>query len=220
MSRLLEELRHLLNEGDDVNTLEGCSEGRLVRALTMLNHDDEDIVRQRACRELGKIVSRMPKEKIDNFVRRQLWRLNPESGDHPFGVPELLGEIGNRAPEQIASSVPVMMNYLDDEKLRPGLLQAAGRIGEKIPEALSAHVDKISACLQDQNAVISGNAALALCRIGGNASRTALKAAGNDTREVLIFCEEEFRKVKLAELAGQGCTRGGGLCFISNREQV
>ena len=220
MSRFIDEVRKLLREGGGLNALGDCSEHKLVRTLTMLVHDVEDIVRQRACAELGKIVSRKAPSRIENTIRRLLWRLNPESGDYPVGVPELLGEIGNRSPQQVSNLVSVMLQYLDDETLRPGLLQAAGRIGQSLPDTVYPHIDEISVCLQSEDAVVAGNAVLALCRVQGGRTEVALRAIENDTREVTVFCEGEFHVKKLGELAGQGYEQIEGLCFIAGRSRT
>ena len=217
MSRLIDEVRELLRKGGDLNSLERCSERKLARTLTMLVHDSEDIVRQRACRELGEIISRRTPSKIENTIRRLLWRLNPESGDYPVGVPELLGEIGHQAPHKVGNLVSIMLQYLDDEKLRPGLMQAAGRIGQQFPEAVTPHIDEISSCLGDADAIVSGNAALALCRMGGNRAERALRAIEGDTREITVFCEGEFRRTRLCELAEQGYEQREDLCFIASQ---
>jgi len=217
LGELLDEMRNLLREGAALDTLEGRSERRVAHGLGMLIGDADDIVRQRACRELGEIISRREPPKIEDAIRRLLWRLNPESGDHPVGVPELLGEIGRRAPKQIESVVSVILYYLDDDKLRPGLLQAAGRIGQRLPGVVAAHVDEIASCLGDKSAVVSANAVLALRRTGGERAEEALRAVEGDAREVGLFCGNELRPVKLSELAAHDCGQTGGLCFVTDK---
>ncbi len=201
MTKPAEMVRQLLRESGDLSGIKGLSERQLYRALMMLTHDDEDIVRHRACRHLAEIIAHWEPAKIDNLVRRLLWRLNPESGDHPVGLPELLGEIGNRAPKEIRSFVSVILYYLDDEKLLPGLLQAAGRIGEKLPQVLEEYVGEISRLLKHKDPLIAGNAALALHRIGSNAAGEALQTLHDDTREIELMCGDDSRPVKLCEFA-------------------
>ena len=217
MTKMIDKVRRLLREDIAVDTVEGYPERDVVRALNMLTHDGDDIVRQRACRELGRIISRMQPEKFDNFIRRLLWRLNPEAGDYPIGVPELLGEIGNRAPERIESFVPVILYYFEDENLLPGLLQAAGRIGQKIPGALSEYIDEIAVYLSDERAAVAGNAALALCRIGGVRAEESLRAIGGDKRKITLRCGKKLLELSLGEVAGHCRECESGLCFIANR---
>jgi len=182
----------------------------------MLISDAEDVVRQRACWELGKAVSQKNPERIKDFFRRLVWRLSPESGEYPFGVPEAFGEIGNRAPQQVSDFVSVVLQFLADEILRPGLLQAAGRIGQRIPDALAPHIDEISSFLHDCDPIISGNALLALYRVGEPHAGETKCAIENDSRRVKLFCRGEFREVRLCELADQDCLQEDTLCFISH----
>jgi len=214
VSGFVDEVRKLLREGGDIDALADSSERKLLPALNMLIHDDDDIVRQRACWEIGKTVSRWNPSRIDNMIRRLLWRLNPESGDYPVGVPELLGEIGHRAPEQVTNLVSVMLQYLDDETLRPGLLQAAGRIGQRLPDKVSPHIDEIASGFRDSDAVVAANAALALCRIRGSGAEEALRSVEHDAREVGVFCKGTLHKKKLYEFAEQGYGQVDDLCFV------
>lgn len=215
MARLIDEARRLLRGDAPLETLEARSERETLRTLMMLVNDAEPRIRQRACWELGKIVSRMASSKVEDIIRRLMWRLNPESGDNPFGVPEALGEIGSRSPKEIEAFVSVMMQYLDDERLRPGLLQAAGRIGQKLPDVLSEYVDEISSYLRDEDPAVAANAALALRRIGGDRADEALRAVGGDNREISLFRKGEFRTIRLCEFARQSCDDADDFCFIS-----
>ncbi len=215
MTRLLDEARRLLRESAPLDTLEARSERQTLRILTMLVNDAEPRIRQRACWELGRIVSRMAPSKIEDYIRRLMWRLNPESGDNPFGVPEALGEIGTRVPKQIEAFVPVIMLYLEDEGLRPGLLQAAGRIGQKLPYVLSGYVGEISAYLHDDDVAVAGNAALALRRIGGAQADEALRAVEDDDRRITLFCGRTSQTIKLSEVARHSCEGTHDLCFMS-----
>ena len=69
MTKRTEKIRDLLQRGSSLENIEGCSERQLYRALMMLIHDGEDIVRQRACWHLGELISRMEPAKIDNLVQ-------------------------------------------------------------------------------------------------------------------------------------------------------
>jgi hypothetical protein len=220
MTKLTDRIRQVLRKGETPHSVEGCSERQLYRTLMMLIHDGDETVRQSACRYLSDIISRMGSAKIENVVRRLLWRLNPESGDYPVGLPELLGEIGSRAPREIKSFVSVILFYLDDEKLQPGLLQAAGRIGEKLPDVLSEYVGEISQFLRNEDPIISANAALALRRIGGADAEEALETLADDTRRITLVCGDISHKLGLYEFAGEDFGYTDTSCFISSAKSV
>jgi hypothetical protein len=214
MTRTIDRVRRLLREGGDIRSIESRSPQELIRTLNMLTHDENDIVRQGACRELAEIVSRSSPDRIKDFARRLLWRMNPESGDHPIGAPELFGEIGYRSPHEIEDFVGAFLFYLDDDKLRAGLLQAAGRIGEKLPEALSLHVDGISSYLRHENPLIAGNAALALSRIGATNAEEALKVSEGDTREITLSCGNKLKKLRICDIHEHRSSCTQDPCFI------
>jgi hypothetical protein len=215
MERLIDRLRRVLCENGRLVSLDNVPERNLIHMLTMLTHDTDELVRQRACWELAEIVSRMQPERIETRLRRLTWRLNPESGDYPVGLPELLGEIGNRAPGQIRIFVPHILYYLDDETLRPGLLQAAGRIGENLPETLTEHVEEISACLRDNNPIAAGNAALALRRIGGEKAESVLQIVKTDPRQISLFHGGAFMTIKICDIVEGDFHSTDHLCFIT-----
>ncbi len=217
MTKLVDKVRQLLRERAALSASRVSSEHQLVRALIMLINDDDDIVRQRACWELGEAVSRMAPSKIADFIRRLLWRLNPESGDIARGVPEAIGEIGNRAVQHVESFMPSLMQYLEDESLRPGLLQAAGRIGQHSPHSLSPYIDEIAAYLFSEDVAIAGNAALALVRIGGERAGEALRAVENDARQVTLFCDDDFITIKLCEMEKHSRSHADKLCVITSQ---
>jgi hypothetical protein len=216
VAALIEEIREVLDTGGSLEGHGPYRERELVRALLMLINDTEELIRQRACWELGMAVSRMSESKIEVFIQGMLWRLNPESGDNPMSVPEALGEIGYRAPEQIKSSVCVILQYLDDERLSAGLLQAAGRIGQRLPEVLAEHIGAISSYLGDKDAVISGNAAFALGRISRENAIETIGTAEADADDVRIFCRGEYRRIALRELASHECDSEDAFCFVAN----
>jgi len=209
----------VLQEGGSLDIFDGSSQGALIHTLLMLTHDPDELVRQRTCWELGIIISRQEPAKIENRIRRLTWRLNPESGDYPIGLPELLGEIGHHAPQQIETFVSPLLYYLDDETLQPGLLQAAGRIGANLPDIMAEHFDIISSFLLSRNNVSAANAALALRRIGSRQADDALLTIERDTRDVICFCIGAFQKILIRDIAKLGNDVQHTLCFIAGQEQ-
>lgn len=220
MGKLIDIVRRILSENGSPDLPEGHSERGLLRALAMLTHDGNEIIRQRACLELAEIISKMPQERIDNYLRRLLWRMNPEAGDYPIGTPELIGEIGRRSHERISSFLPGVMLYLEDEKLLPGLLQAAGRIGQINSEALSPYIDQIIEFLKDANPVVAGNAGLALCRIGGDPAKQAKQALLNDKREIGLYRSKNgIQRMMLCKLTERFNEFANDSCFIADLEE-
>lgn len=215
MRKTVAEIRRVLLRCECSDTLAAHPQKEILRALNMLTHDGNEVVRQRACRELAQRIVRRDSMKIETFIRRLLWRLNPESGDYPIGVPELLGEIGNRSPEKISGAIPAMLYYLEDETLRPGLLQAAGRIGQRAPRLVAEYIEQIAGLLHDPDPRTAANAAVALLRIGEPRAREKLQQIRNDPRVVALCCRKGIRKIKLRELIDNFDDAADEACFVA-----
>lgn len=220
MAKLIDEVRRLLRGDGRLDSLSNCERPRLIRTLNMLISDADDIVKQRACRKLGRVITTLPRERMHDFLRRLLWRLNPEAGDNPVGVPELFAEIVYNEPEQNRSFVPPFLFYFDEVSLWSGMLQASGRIGEQLPDVLVSYLDEISPFQRNNDVIVASNAVLALRRIGGDKAEKALRLAEHDVREVKLYCGGKYNKVSLSDLASHECKRQNNLCFIAGTGRI
>jgi hypothetical protein len=200
MPKLVNTIRALLRSGDKLQRPNDVKRRDLIRALTMLVNDSDERIRQRASRELGLIIAKLEPTAIAEFLRRLMWRINPESGDNSFGIPELVGEIGCEAPESIRPFVSVMLQYADDEQLLPGILQALGRIGQKKFDIVNKNLDLISSALTNPDPAVYGNAALALLRINALEMERIVNSFCSDNRKLRIFCNNKYQTVELCEL--------------------
>ncbi len=214
MPKLIHEIRSLFLSHGTFEKMQ-ISDRKLILALAMLISDPEELVRQEASWHLGELVAKFETGKQDEYIRRLLWRLNPESGDNPVGVPELVGEIGVRISERVAPFLPAFVQCAGDEKLLPGLLQALGRIGQTAPHAVADYSGMISDALSHAHPVVFGNAALALWRINSSRAGNLLR---DDQRVIRAFCRDAYQSLKVRELAVCDCASLGQLCFISERQ--
>ena len=84
----------------EILRLESCV-GRLGRLQRRLLEPDER-VRWRAASAFGRTVARLFDEKPEDarqLVRQFMWRLNEESGNIAWGIPEAFGEILAAQPQ-------------------------------------------------------------------------------------------------------------------------
>ncbi len=172
-NKIRSELRSRLEEGETRIEVEGERESNVLSALLSLTFDEDPLIRERACVAAGIFCARMPRESVLRSINRLLWLLDPDSGANSEGVPRVLGEIGRNLPDLVETFLPTLLNKLDDIKLRPGILQAAGRIAEVRPAAIDPAVFVISQQLGADDEETVREARLALERIG---TETALKA--------------------------------------------
>jgi hypothetical protein len=186
----------------------------------MLLNDPDEIIAQRASWSLGPVVADSGPDKIENFLRRLMWRVNPESGDNPLGVPEAIGEIGARAFEQVRPFVPVLLQYSDDEQLLPGILQAIGRIGHSSPATIEPHMDFLISTLTDERPSIFGNAALAMLRIDRRRAEEVLAKVEARDRTARIYYNGAYQMIRLREIAQLEDDRLNEFCFISRETEA
>jgi hypothetical protein len=217
MVKGIDEIRRALKSGADIKTRSGLTRHQLIRALLMLINDPDEYVRQKACWCLGSVVAQLERAKKEDFLRRLLWRINPESGDNPHGVPEAIGEIGARSTHEVRPFVPVLALYADDQKLLPGILQALGRIGQQEPQIVEEHLQIIFSALKSEVAAIFGNAALALLRISGTRGDENMILFSDDCRRIRFFCENRYHIINLCDLV-KWRNRLADSCFVSSEQ--
>jgi HEAT repeat protein len=149
-------------------------------------------------------------EEARNILRRMMWSLNEESGGIGWGLPEAMGEILARNEGLAREFAPLLVsylqpggNFLDFEPLLQGALWAVARLAESHPQilqSLDAH-SCLLAFLSSPDASARGYAILALGQIGKKESLQALEAFLQDETEIPLYENQEFRRVRISQLA-------------------
>jgi HEAT repeat protein len=149
-------------------------------------------------------------ERARNILRRMMWSLNEESGGIGWGLPEAMGEILARNEDLAREFARFLVsylrpggNFLEFEPLQRGVLWAIGRLAESHPQmlqSLGAH-SYLLAFLSSPDALARGHAILALGRIGEKESLQALEAYLQDETEIPLYENQEFRRVRISQLA-------------------
>jgi len=140
--------------------------------------EPDRLVTLRAATAFGVVTSRLydwRPEEARRLLRDFMWRLNEESGNIGWGIPEAFGEILAIADKDLAEQFHLVLasyvherdcdtgdNYLEHNPLRRGAYWALGRLAHARPEfALPAFPDLVSA-LDDGDPESRGFAAWAL----------------------------------------------------------
>ncbi len=121
----------------------------------LLDHDET--IRWRAVAAFGDAVSRMAEQKLEEargLMRQFMWRLNEESGNVAWGIPEAFGEVLAVQPELAKEFHRVLASYIKERPctsgdnylelcpLRRGVYWGLGRLAQARPElALPAFHD-------------------------------------------------------------------------------
>jgi len=129
----------LLRRGDSAS-LERLVADRAaaVRHLQGRLWDPDERIRQRAAVALAAAAEARPEHGRD-LLRRLLWALNDESATNGRYAVSALAEIGVRCPDLIGPFVGSMVRLLEDDGLKPLLLQALSRIGRATPAAVAPY---------------------------------------------------------------------------------
>lgn len=180
--------------------------------FSALCSEDEEI-KWHAVTAMGFGVADLAERDLEaarNILRRMVWSLNEESGGIGWGLPEAMGEILARNEGLAREFAPLLVsylqpggNFLDFEPLLRGALWAVARLAESHPQILQTlEADScLLAFLSSPDAPARGYAILALGRIGKKESLLGLEAYLHDETEIPLYENQEFRRVRISQLA-------------------
>jgi len=193
---------------------------KLIGPLLSYLCETDEIVRWRAIRAIGMVVSLMAGESAEsarNVMRRLMWSLNDESGGIGWGAPEAMGEI-MASDEKLAleyhcillSYVDECGNLLEHDQLERGVLWGIGRLAGVRPELVRGSVAVIVKQLDSHDAVKKGLALWVLSILGYDCDpgRERIESLREDETEIRIFQEGEFGSFRVGDLADKvlaGC---------------
>lgn len=128
----------------DLKRLDGYEPKKVLPGLTAALVSNDQAVKWRAVRSIGRAVARLAEEDLDaarEVCRRFHWNLNDESGTSGFGWAEALGEVLANHPTLAQEFSAILVFLLRDdpgspdfEPLMEGRLWAVGRMAQVDPE--------------------------------------------------------------------------------------
>ncbi|MBI4665865.1 MAG: HEAT repeat domain-containing protein [Nitrospinae bacterium] len=197
-----ETLQSLIREGRYEEALAiSCHAPGFARALMSFLFTDEELLFWRTVKVFGLYAAR-DAETSSRFVRRLMWQLNDESGSIGRGSAHVIGEMAVNNYEVVKTAAPVVVHYLEDEGMLPGVLYAIGRIGSVRPEVTKDVIPELVAILEEyeDSPKILGMAAWALGRIGAKQADVALRGLlDNGERFSYYDPEEDLMKNAMVE---------------------
>jgi len=184
--------------------------------------DQDQLIRWRAVSAFGPAVTRLFGSKPEDarqFMRQLMWRLNEESGNIAWGVPEAFGEILACQPTLAREYHRVLCSYINERDcetgdnylelcpLRRGVYWALARLAKVHPELVLPALDDLLLALSGDDPQSRGLAALALGRLlpaaGGRAGavRDALRAASSDSAGLVLYQDGQFEETSAGKIA-------------------
>jgi len=201
ITKLLEEKRYAELSGMSL------SNRKILSVLISLTYDKKTIICWRAIEAIGLLTKEIAKtnpELVRNTIGRLLWMIRDESGGIGWSSPEILGEIVRNNHGLFSDIAPIIVSFLDEEKLRAGVLWAIGRIGGVEPELVKHSIPLVIPYLSDPDPILRGLALWSLTKMsasGGPEAVGALKKLKGDNNRVTIYDMGKLNEKAIAELA-------------------
>lgn len=151
--------------------------------------DKEPLLRWRAVTAFGAAMAAIAAERLEDardVWRNLMWRVNEESGNIAWGIPECMGETLAACPQLARDYHRILISYVQDlpgdctfidhPPLRRGAWWGIARLAQAAPELCRPALPEITAALADCDPAARGLACLAIARIKPDPSRTVLAA--------------------------------------------
>ena len=180
--------------------------------------DRDEIVVWHAVTAFGLLAARMAEERMEDarvLMRQFMWRMNEESGNLGWGIPESMAESMAMHPRLAEEYHTILAsyvycdercdgNYLDHEELRRGVYWGLGRLAQVRPEKVVHAVRFLAMALENESDVRNrGYAAWALGLLGREASGAmpALERLAGDGAELPIYRDRVLARTTVGALA-------------------
>lgn len=168
----------------------------------------EEVVRWRAVRALGVVVSRLAEEDMESarvVMRKLMWSLAEESGGMGWGAPEAMAEIMARHEDLAREFGHVLLSYvredgnrLDNELLR-GAVWGVGRLAEARPGLLAECARHLEPFLVNRDAALRGLACWGLARTGWTPSPVQAERLRGDEAEFSLYLEGALVRCRVCD---------------------
>ncbi len=186
----------------------------------LLEHDA--VVRWRAVTAFGRAVVRLYAAKPEDarqLMRQLMWRLNEESGNVAWGIPEVFGEVLANQPALAAEFHKVLASYINERDcatgdnylelcpLRRGVYWGLGRLAHARPDLALVAFDDLALALTGDDPESRGLAAWALAPLLDAAGtrarpvRAIMDVMRRDGSRVELYRDNRLERVSVGDLA-------------------
>ncbi|TKJ40112.1 hypothetical protein CEE37_10275 [candidate division LCP-89 bacterium B3_LCP] len=144
------------------------NERAAIRILSSLALDLDPLIHWRAIEGLGKLFAGLAVNdmgKVKQYIRRQLWGMNDESGSVIWSAPETIAEIITNVPSLIEKYGIILASSIDLEPFPRGVHWGIARISSVNPAIYSETVPVLRQSLSSSDPVIRGCSVIALNNI-------------------------------------------------------
>ncbi len=189
---------------------------RLVNPLISHLCSGEEMVKWRAVKALGAVVSHMADEEMEQartVMRRLIWSLNDESGGIGWGAPEAMGEIMADHERLATEFAPILVSYISHDTedgnplehaiLERGVLWGIGRLAQVHPHLISNAPRHLSRYLESPDPQHRGLSAWALGYFDAAPFRKKLEPLLSDGSQIRLFHHAQIHLWRIRDLAAR-----------------
>jgi hypothetical protein len=171
-----------------------------VTFLLQLLFEPESLLHWRAIEAIGCVAKTEP-SRIKAIVPRLLWSLNEDSASFGWGSAAALGEIGRNNYQIVADIIEMLIQCLEEDFTREGMLWGLGRLGQAHPEVVRPAAARIQACLADPHPQVRAYAAWSLGIIGAQTAIDDLRSLIADPQPVKLYEAGSLRETTVGQVA-------------------
>jgi hypothetical protein len=201
------QVRDALKRRDYAGLIGLCRQDRRFwSALRLCLYENDADLRWPAIEAIARFMKRRwsegDREKVREYLRGLLWRLNEESGNIGWGAPEVVAEIIVSVPELLEPYGGIMLAYsLESPVLIDGSLWAIGRLGKRINKEIALYRDKVFTVFGDDRPQTLGLAAWAMGEAGIRPALVHLAGLQDRAEPVRIYVDGRFHEKSLGAWA-------------------
>ena len=136
-----------------------------IQVLFSLLYEKDSTVRWRAIEAVGVVAARTAETRVEtvrDWVRRQIWAMNEESGNMAWFAPETISEICLAVPGLLREYGRILVSNLEEPVFRRGCFLAMARLAVVDAEPFADLDDEIVAGLTDPHPEIRATSAITL----------------------------------------------------------
>lgn len=178
---------------------------KIVRHLQRLLCTNDELLRFRAIDILGKasVAAAATDPATVVALLQGLFYPFTYSNASNWGAIEAIGEIIASVPTLFAGYIGRLMQFLDDEQLRPRALWALGRIAQVRPDLLRRATARVLPFINSADPETRGYAVWFLANLATPEARQGLVDLQGSNEEITIYTEGEITKKTVGELAAK-----------------
>ena len=125
-----------------------------------------------------------------------------------------MGEIGRQVPDLMEGAVRVVVHFRLERFLFPGVIWATGRLAKTFPDVVAEVVPDLVSFLDEDDAILRGQAVMALGEIGDSRARQGLERMLGDPSPVSLYENEELGTKEVKTAAAEALAKlSGGISY-------